>query len=95
MKKFKDLTASDFPRVDELKFQEWKNAFESANKNSIIILAIVVILNIILIIVWGTFIFPGILLLILMAYLINRKQSRLRKQLGITHKDIRKARRGK
>src|SRR5512136_621024 len=46
MKRFKDLSASDFPRVDAQKFGEWKAAVMRMRGNVYIVMIIYLILNI-------------------------------------------------
>ena len=46
MKKFKNLVASDFPRVDAQKFSEWKAAVMRTRGNIYVVLVIYLILNI-------------------------------------------------
>ncbi len=46
MKRFKDLIASDFPRVDAQKFGEWKTAVMRMRGNIYIVIIIYLILNI-------------------------------------------------
>ena len=93
MKKFKDLTAEDFPGIDEQKFNEWRDAVDRANKNSLIALGVLIIVNIFTFLLLRSFILGGILLLVVMI-IINSKPKRLFKQLGISSSDIKRARRG-
>ncbi len=46
MKRFKNLSASDFPRVDAQKFGEWKTAVMRMRGNVYIVIIIYLILNI-------------------------------------------------
>ena len=99
MKKIRDLEAKDFPGVNIVKFQEWKNAQKERTKKSYIDtpIALVLILSI--------FIFKGFLPFILfiigvislLAYSLPTtiKILKLQKELGITLKDIQKARKNK
>jgi hypothetical protein len=89
-KKIKDLTVADFPGIDSEKFQEWKNAVEDANKNTIYALIGLLILNIILFFTTGSLILGG-LLLALVFYFIYSRPRRLEKELGINRVAIRKA----
>jgi ABC-type multidrug transport system fused ATPase/permease subunit len=92
-KKIRELTAEDFPGIDEQKLNEWKAAVQSANNATIVVLILLVIINIITLAVAQTFILGGLLLFLVIA-LINIKQNKLFKQLGITRKDVRRALRG-
>ena len=91
MKKFQELTASDFPDVDPEKFSEWKIAVLDANKNSTILLVGLVVVNIILFLVTGNLVLGGLLLL-LAFFFIWRKPNRLAKELGIDRATIKRAR---
>ncbi|RLD25846.1 MAG: hypothetical protein DRI75_12730 [Bacteroidetes bacterium] len=96
MKKIRDLEAKDFPDVNIEKFQEWKNAQRERTKKSYIDTPIVLVM------ILSIFIFDGFLPVILfvigtIAVLVYSlpttiKIIRLQKELGITAKDIRKAR---
>lgn len=90
-RKIDELTADDFPGVNVEKFDEWKQAVKEASKNTGIALTVLVIINIILI-TTGIGIILGGLLLVLVFSLINKKQNRLAKELGITREKIRLAR---
>jgi len=46
MKRFKNLVASDFPRVDAQKFSEWKAAVMRTRGNVYVVLVIYLVLNI-------------------------------------------------
>ena len=92
-KKFKELTAEDFPGVDPEKFNEWKEAVQDAQKNSTLVLAGLLVLNVILFLTTGSFMLGG-LLLIVVFILINRKPNKLTKELGITRDAIKRARAG-
>ena len=65
MKKFKDLTAADFPGVDAAKFDEWKQAVQSANTYSVILLVGLVVLNVILYLTTGSIMLGGLFLLLI------------------------------
>lgn len=95
MKKIRDLEAKDFPGVNIEKFHEWKNALIKHRKISDFISYPVFFLFII------TAISKNLIVAILLfigfissaAYLIPAiiKVNKLRKELGITSKDLRKA----
>jgi hypothetical protein len=89
-KKFKDLTAADFPGVDAEKFQAWKKAVEDANKNTVYVLIGLLVLNVILFVTTGSLILGGLLLLLVL-FLVNRRPRRLQKELGINRAAIKKA----
>jgi hypothetical protein len=91
MKKFADLTAEDFPGVDENKFYEWKNAIHAANTYTALIFLALIVVNVILIATTGSIMLGGLLLLIPL-FFINRKPNRLAKELGITRQRIKEAR---
>ena len=92
-KKIRELTAEDFPGIDEQKFNEWKAAVLSANNASIVVLILLVIINIITLAVLQAFVLGGLLLFVIFI-LINIKPNRLFKQLGITRQDLRRAIKG-
>lgn len=94
MKKIKDLQATDFPGVDPQKFYEWKEAAESAARNGTIFWIVFIIVNLILLITTGVFVFIGIIPLILIFFFINRKQRRLSKELGLTREVLRRSSQG-
>jgi hypothetical protein len=99
MKKIRDLEAKDFPDVNIDKFQEWKNAQgERANKSKIDTPVAIVLF---LIIVFFRGFLPslifGIGLIAILIYSLPTtiKIIKIQKELGITSKDIRKARKNK
>jgi|GEM_PF-2536204 len=92
-KKFKELTAEDFPGVDPEKFNEWKQAVQYTNKSTILVLVVLLVLNVILFLAMGGFMLGGILLVVVI-FLINRRPNRLAKELGITRDAIKRARAG-
>ncbi|MCX6174275.1 MAG: zinc ribbon domain-containing protein [Ignavibacteriales bacterium] len=92
-KKFKELTAEDFPGVDPEKFDEWKEAVLEADKNIIMVFVGLLVLNVILFLAMGSFMLGGILLVIVLI-MVNRKPNRLAKELGITRDAIKRARAG-
>jgi hypothetical protein len=92
-KKFNELTAEDFPEVDSEKFNEWKEAVQNANMNTVFVLIGLLILNVFLFLTTGSFILGGLLLVVVLVA-INRKPNRLAKELGITRDAIKRARAG-
>jgi len=92
-RKFKELTAEDFPGVDGEKFNEWKEAVIEAEKNIIMVFVGLIILNVILFLAMGSFMLGGILLVVVLI-LVNKKSNRLAKELGITRDAIKRARAG-
>ena len=98
MKKIKDLEAEDFPNVDTGKFQEWKNAQNKfriqSNYVSLIGWAGLLQLLIFREQLLSAMIF-GISLIVVIAVSIPgyRKVNKIRKESGMTSKDIRKAKR--
>jgi hypothetical protein len=91
MKKFKDLTAADFPGIDAQKFQSWKAAIEGANVWTAAVLIGLVLLNIILYVTTGSIALGGLVLLLVFVF-IWRKPNRLGKELGMTRQRIKEAR---
>jgi hypothetical protein len=91
MKKFKELTAADFPGADLQKFDEWKQAVNDANTHTVMLLIGLVLLNVILFVTTGSIMLGGLLLL-LPIFFINRKPNRLARELGITRQKIKEAR---
>jgi len=94
MIKIKDLTADDFPGVDEQKFQEWQDAFAKKTKIEGIIVIVIIVLNVFSYIAFKVLFIPSLLLLLLILFLVNLKQFKLRRGMGITGRDIRRARKG-
>lgn len=92
-KKFNDLTTDDFPGIDPVKFEEWKKAKETADKNTIVFLILFVVFNVILVLAIGYLWLGGLLLAIIFVF-INRKFNRLTKELGLKPKMIKQALRG-
>jgi hypothetical protein len=96
MKKIRDLEAKDFPDVNIDKFQEWKNAHKESVKKSYIGTPILLVLILILIIFKGflpSMLFGiGFIVLVIYNVTTSIKINKLQKELGITAKDIRKAR---
>ncbi|MFC1760161.1 hypothetical protein ACFLZD_01410 [Candidatus Neomarinimicrobiota bacterium] len=96
MKKLTDLDVSDFPNVDKDKFQEWKNAQEERAKKSkidtpgaiILILIVVFFRGFIPSLIFGI----GLIALLIYSLPTTLKLIKIQKELGITAKDIRKAR---
>jgi len=91
MRKVQDLTAADFPGVDPGRFEEWKQALKDAERNTIYLLAGLVVLNIVLYLVFDSIMLGGLLLL-LVFFFIWRTPNRLAKELGLTNASIRAAR---
>ena len=96
MKKIKDLKATDFTDINKEKFQEWKEAQEERARKSKIDTPGAIIL--ILIVVFFKGFLPAMIFVIgLIAILIYSLPTtinliKLQKELGITSKDIRRAR---
>ena len=93
MKKFSELTAADFPGINEKKFKEWKEAVNTSNKNFLIALIVLILINIVLFLLFKTILLGGILFLIVLAVIFN-KPNKLFKELGISRSDIKRARSG-
>ena len=97
MKKFKDLTAADFPGIDPVKFAQWQDAANRLNRNWRNAIIVLVILNVILLIVCQALALGGLLLFVVMAF-VNRSAARtvmtLEKELGLTRALVQAARRG-
>jgi hypothetical protein len=91
MKKFKELSAADFPGTDPQKFDEWKQATHNANTYTAILLIALVLLNVILYLTTGSFMLGGLLLLVIFIF-IWRKPNRLGKELAMTRQKIKEAR---
>ena len=91
MKKFKDLTAADFPGADAAKIDEWKQAVQNANTYTVVLLVGLVVVNLILYLTTGSIMLGGLLLLLIF-FFIWRKPNRLGKELGMTRQKIKEAR---
>jgi len=91
MRKIDDLTAEDFPGVDVITFAQWKGEYENANRNTSITLLVLVILNGILIATSGYVFWGGIILVIVIGGFWS-KPNKLLKEMGLTSKAIRQAR---
>ena len=91
MRKLKDLTPADFPGIDALKFEEWKQAVADANRNLGYFWLAFLALAVILFLAFQVIAFPGIVVLLLAMWLINRKGNRLFKELGLTRPTLREA----
>jgi len=90
-KKFKDLTAADFPGIDTPRFDEWKQATQSANISTALLLIALVLLNVILYFTTGSIMLGGLLLLVAFIF-VWRKPRRPEKELGMTRQEIKEAR---
>ena len=96
-KKFKDLTVSDFPGVEPLKFEEWKNL--SLKVNMALILGLPLLLGLILVfqIVIGGAIGGFLPLILWFGYMflyvspLSSKAGKLGKSLGIDRTAVKKA----
>jgi hypothetical protein len=66
MKSISDLTASDFPGVDPIKFNEWKKSAKHANRSKTILGVGLLLLNIILFLAYGRFVSGGLLLVLIL-----------------------------
>jgi hypothetical protein len=97
MKKFKALTADDFPGIDPVKFVQWRDVVVRMNKRWMIALWILLGLNVILIVVFPAVCLGGLLLIVIMAF-VNRDDARtagkLYKELGLNPRLIKAARKG-
>jgi len=95
MKKFKDLTADDFPGMDAEKITQWKEAVMQMNRNWSIGLIVLVAINIVLYLATRSLMLGGIVFFIIM-FFVNQGPSRtarvLQKELGLTRAVIMKAR---
>lgn len=94
MKALKDLTASDFPEIDPKKFEEWKQASIKANKNTVILLVVTIILIVGIFLVTGGIlvgIIPLILFMVVNATIWSDAR-RLDKELGINRELLKRAR---
>ena len=96
MKKITELVASDFPSVDKNKFQEWKNAQEERAKKSKIDTPVAIVLILIVVFFKGflpSLIFGvGLIAVLIYSLPTTFRLIKLQKELGITAKDIRHAR---
>jgi hypothetical protein len=94
-KKFKDLTATDFPGVDPVKFEEWKKERNSSVRNQII--GDLIVLAIMLMAQFGVFTFGALewLLCVVAIFIINMvatmKFRKLGRELNITNSTVRDA----
>jgi hypothetical protein len=95
MKKLSELVAEDFPGINPVRFEEWKQAQVSAGRNGVIVIAIIGVLGIISIFVFKVSGFiPAILMIVLIAVsniIVNGEANRLAKELGITKDMVKKA----
>jgi hypothetical protein len=93
MRKVAELTSADFPGIDSLKFEQWKQSVVNANRNlGYLMLAFLAIIAI-LYLAFDIFAIPGFLVIILAQWLIFRESGRLFKELGLTSKALIEARR--
>ncbi len=90
MKTFKELEASDFPNVDSQKCDEWKTAVLRARRNTVVLIAVLILANVVLILISGTLVLGGLLLALLFV-LVWYKAGRLQRELGIDKAAIRLA----
>jgi hypothetical protein len=91
MRRIEELQAHEFPGVDPAQFEEWRDAAVRAQKNTKTFLIAFLILDVLLLLFAGVVSLGGIpALLILIA--INRRPSRLLRELGVSPWDIRRAR---
>ena len=82
MKTFKELEASDCPNVESQKFDEWKTAVLRARRNTVVVVAGLILANVVLILISGTLVVGGLLLALLFV-LVWYKAGRLQRELGI------------
>jgi hypothetical protein len=94
MKKINELTPGDFPGYDSKKINEWLIAAKETNKNYLIYMGGLLLLFILISIAAGTVVLPGLLLLLIIPYFINRKVRKLEKELKLTRKVVMMARKG-
>jgi len=93
MRKVNELTSADFPGIDSLKFEEWKQSSANANRNlGYLWLAFLVIVAI-LYFAFEIVALPGFLLIIVAQWLIFRESAQLSKELGLTREVLNQARR--
>jgi len=97
MKKILELEASDFPNVDKERFQEWKDAQKERAKKSKIDTPVAIVLILIVILFRGflpALIFGvGVIALLIYSLPTSLKVMRIQKELGISARDVQKARR--
>ena len=101
MKKIKDLEVDDFPGVNPEKFQEWKNLQEENMKRLKIVIPIGIVLWFLLVFLLTrndvlslpvVLVDIGIILFVVYVLIPPIKVFKLNKELGITVKNIREAR---
>lgn len=101
MKRIRDLEVNDFPGINPGKFKEWKNLQEENAKKAKIAIPIAIILWLILVflcllprIPFLPTVIVIISFILIMAYGLRTpiKIFKLQKELGITIKDVREAR---
>jgi len=96
MKKILELEATDFLNVDKDKFQEWKDAQEERAKKSKVDTPVAIILILIVVFFKGflpSLIFViGIIAICIYSLPTILKVMRIQKELGITSRDVQKAR---
>lgn len=91
MRKVQELTSADFPDIDSLKFEQWKQSQVNANRNlGYLWLAFLVIMAI-LYFAYDIFAFPGFLIILVAQWLIFRESNQLSKELGLTREDLKEA----
>lgn len=93
MRKVQELTSADFPGIDSLKFEEWKQSSVIANRNLGYFFLAFLAIGVILYLAFEIIATPGFLLIIVAQVLIFREPGRLFKELGLTRKDLNEARR--
>jgi uncharacterized membrane protein YqjE len=79
-----DLSAAEFPEVDPERFEQWKLEAIRAKKHVRTALIVYGVLALLLLVTGIGVLLPGIPLLVVL-YLIIRKQNRLATELGIVH----------
>jgi hypothetical protein len=94
MKRFSELTSADFPGYDSDKISDWLIAMDDANGKYKVAVVILLVLFVILSIVAGTLVLPGILIILVVQILVFRRANRLKKELNLTGKIIKMARKG-
>jgi hypothetical protein len=88
MKKISKLSAAEFPGINEVKFNEWKEAVKKANQNTWIAMIVLVILNIFSYLFFKSVILGGILLVIVLVVINNKPNKLLYQDLDIVLKQI-------
>ena len=91
MRKVEELTSADFPGIDSIKFEQWKQAAFNANRNLGYLWLAFLVIAAILYFAFDIFALPGFLLIIVAQWLIFRKTNQLFKELGLTRVALKEA----